>query len=188
MSWLFEGSPTVYLILGVAALILLGLGLRTRQRKYALGLGVVAVLAGLVWLADFLVVTDREQIVNKIKAMTDSVARKDVEGIFQHMTRDFHFRSMDRNKFRAYVEGAIRSGGVDEVAVWDFEPGEVSREKRTGTVTFKAKPVGRWAMGTEFSLVRAEFVLESDGQWRMRSFELFNPFIDTTQPWQFPLP
>src|SRR5215831_8283846 len=119
MSWIFEGPWQLYVVLGAAAVFFLALWWRTRRRKWLACVGGVAFLAGLFWLLDHLVVTDREQIIASIQTMADSVSdrnrlRKTLE---EHLARDFRFQRMGKDEFITFAETARRRYGLTGVKV-----------------------------------------------------------------------
>jgi LPXTG-motif cell wall-anchored protein len=186
-SWLVENPTPVYLILGAAALLSLVAWWITRKRKFLIGAGIAVILIGVVWLIDFLVVTDGERIVLNVKDMAAAVQAKDVDRIFKHVSEKFHSPAgKNKQEFRKTAEDYIRSGRVQEVAVWDFEQKEVSREKRTATVLFMVKARGeKLASGEDLPYrCTATFRLEPDDQWRMEKFEISDPY--TTEKIQVP--
>jgi hypothetical protein len=159
---------------------------RTRQNKFAVGaLIALLLMAGVIVLAQT-VPTDRKKIERAIQEMSLGVKGGDMNRIFAQFSEDFHFQSYNKADFRMRCELVARPPNVEEVVVWDAEPPEISRDKKTAKMTFKAKPKGRWSGDAAFYLVKSEFVKEPDGQWRMRTFEVFNPFVDTRHPLQIP--
>src|SRR5439155_17552989 len=98
-------------------------------------------------------------------------------GVFALTSRDFNYHGVTRERAREHLERIVRQRDVTEVTVWDFEPETISREQGTATMAFLVKPRGNWESGTHY-LCRADFVLE-EGQWRMRTFRIFNPFANT---------
>jgi hypothetical protein len=176
-DWLFEGRLTVYLILAIPAVILAALWVRDRKRGWLYGMGVVALLLGVYFLLDRIVETRNEQIGRKLQAMAVAVKKRDADAIFQHFSPEFRLGPFDKAGFRKAVENVMRDGGVDDMKIWEVKfPGD------PGKVTFKAKPSGRLP-GTEmFYLIRAEFVQDDDKQWRLKSFEAFQPYSDSNTP------
>lgn len=174
-SWLVEDPSYVYLFLGLAAMGLAVWFWITRLGKYAIGLVVVLVLIVVVMLLDHFIVTDRERIVKHVQDMANAVARKDADTIFSHTSDKFELGRLNRKEWRSFVESAIRSGEVKDVRVWEFEPGDLSREKRTTEVTFLAKLSGTGIREGAFYRCVATFVLDDDGQWRMSGFKLYDP-------------
>ena len=202
MEWLYEGRSTVYVILGACAVVLLALWARdgfvffksipprkgekaARRRPAVLPLLVllVAVLVGVYALLSVLVETRNKQIERKVKEMAAAVKRKDADAIMKHVSPSFQIGSMKREQFQEYVQSALRRGMVDELHVWEFVFSSDQPKVR-----FKAKPKGGWTRDTEYFLVEAEFVKDSDGQWRMKAFEVYNPFVDTNKPLGIPWP
>lgn len=181
-DWLYEGRLTVYLVLAVVGLILLGLWVRDRRRGWLIAAGVVGLLVGAYALLDYLVETRREQIERKVHLMAAAVKKKDVNAIFQHISDRFQLGGLDKAAFRGYVEQAARGGAVTDLKVWGFEFPDA-----TGNVHFFAKPESeRYLGGGEFFLVRARFQQEAGNQWRLTTFNVFKPIFDAKDP--LPLP
>jgi hypothetical protein len=187
-NWLLEDPTTAYVVLGLAGFAL-GVGWWMQPRRgYLIGLGAVIALIGLLALLNFLVDTDGKRIERKIQAMAAAVASRDVEGVFRHISADFRLRGMDRNEFRRRAEGHINRGDVQTLTIWDYQAREISRENRVATVTFSVKGHGQATSGVEFYNCRAQFVLDADGEWRLRGFDLFLPQVDPMmgQPIELP--
>lgn len=187
-SWLAEDPSVVYLLLGVAALVLAAGWWFRRERKLLIGLGVVALLAGLVWLIHVFVITDGAKMVSSVKDMAAAVAAKDTHRIFEHVSDDFQLSGLRKADFRGLVEHYVGTGQVREILVWDFETRDVSRELRTGKVIFMVKAKGPAVMEEIPNRCEAQFVLDKDDQWRMKTFRLFPPQADpaTSQPLEVP--
>lgn len=185
LSTLVDESTFIYI-----ALILLCSGLlfawrRTRKWWYlaATGLGFVLVVGFAI--LTHLVVTDRQKIEATIRTSAAAVERRDVEAIRRGLANDFRFHGADRKTFIEKGRDILQHGDVRELAVWDM--GFMTLDKRNGTarVTFMAKPRGNWSEGVHYR-VEADLVRESDGQWRVRTFEVFKPFVDAREPQPIP--
>jgi hypothetical protein len=120
--------------------------------------------------------TDSQQIERKIRAMAAAVKSNNVDRIFSHISESFHFGSHDKASFRRRAEEVIRARDVEEVIVWDFERGDIARDKRTAKMSFMVKARSSWRGSEAGYRCDADFVLDPDGQWRMGGFQLFNPF------------
>jgi hypothetical protein len=196
-DWLFEGRPAVFVVLAAAALVLFVAWWQTRKRYWFYGAVAFLALAGLYFLLDRLVETDREQIVRKIEEMSAGVRERNVDRIFAHVSEQFRLNNTDRAAFRAFADRAIRTGQVTEVKAWDFHFDDDFRatERRTvrGTpqeaqlarVRFTVKPEGPGITTAGF-LCRATFIRDPDGQLRLLDFQLFNPLVDQNTPMQIP--
>jgi hypothetical protein len=193
VDWLFEGRTAVYVSLAAAGIVMLVALAQRRKRLWLIGVVLAAVLAGLYFLLDRAVETDREQVVRKMQTMAAAVQPRNLEAIFSHISDRFNRNGVDKARFRQLASRAISQ--VDEVEVWDFTfpenfrgtvqlPGEAAPAE-TIQVHFMAKPKGGMALGGPANPVEARFVRDPDGQWRMVNFQVFNPVI-TNQPEAIP--
>jgi hypothetical protein len=202
-DWLFEGRLSVYLVLAAVGVVVAALWARSgfvvvsdqntrgargsepskrRLTPPAIALGVLLVLALGYFLLDRLVETRNEQIERKLQEMARAVKKGDVDRIFSHISEQFLFRGLDKARFRRFVEGVRNNGDVDEMAVWDIKFPDNSAK-----VEFRAKPTGnRLPAGGFQVIVHAEFVRDSDGQWRLKGFEVFNPIVESKTPLPIP--
>lgn len=176
---LAEDPTPVYVLLGLTSLVLLALLWSTRQGKYAVGIGVAVFLAFLVWLLDFLIVTDHEHMVLNVQTMARSVAARDLDSVFGHISEDFLYHDRDKQAFRKTAESVLNTWDIRDIKVWDFQSEEASRSSRQGRLVFKVKV--KEAGGEGFYRCRTEFILDPDGRWRLKGFKLYNPFVETEQ-------
>jgi hypothetical protein len=193
LDWLFEGRPAVYVSLAAVGFVMLVAWVQNRKRLWLIGVGTVVVLAGLYYLLDRAVETDREQVERKVEEMAAAVRPRNVEAILRNVSDRFNRGGRDKASFRQWVSAHI--GLVEEVKVWDFGrpddflgtvplPGEATPAE-TIRVTFLAKASGGMAMGGPANPCEARFIRDPDGQWRMLDFQVFNPVI-TNQPEAIP--
>jgi len=174
-DWLFEGRPAVYAALGVLAVLLAALWWRDRRRAWLVALGVAGVLAGVYLLLDRLVETRDEQIARRLQLIERGVKARDAEQVMQQFSPQFDYRGIGRDALRRGVASRLQSRFVDELTIW-----EVRFPDASGRVFFKAKPKG---LGDNPGFqVRADFVRDADGQWRMKTFEVFNLFVEAETP------
>jgi hypothetical protein len=152
-----------------------GTGKGGRLALPPVALALLGLLALGTFLADRLVETRREQIGRKLVEMAGAVRARDAGRIFQHISEQFRHESYNRDTFRRSVESALRNNLVNEVIVWDVKVGE------GGGVEFMAKPRGGVAGENVGFPVFAEFVRDPDGQWRMRGFTVFKPYVDSKE-------
>ncbi len=186
LAWLIDNATVVYVILGLVALAFLVALWMKRKRAYAIGLVVSVALIALFLLLTFVVPTDRSRIIRAIGEMEQGVKTRDTDRIFAQISDRFRLGGVDKPAFRRFVDGVLRNGQVTEVHAWDFETPEVSRPKRTATIGFQVKPRGPLAGEDVPYRCKATFVLDPDDQWRLQTFQVFNPFVDTDKPLQIP--
>ena len=178
-SWLVDDPTLVYMILAALAVILGVAWWRTKQGKLLLGAIGTVVLIAAVWLIGQYAITDAKRLQRAVEAMAAAVQGRDIITIMAHTSRDFDYHGTNRDEAAKKLQGILQREDVTDVVVWDFEPQEISREQRAARMNFMVKPKGNWNSGTHY-LCRSQFVLE-DGQWRLRTFAIFNPFVDTNQ-------
>lgn len=186
--WLVQDPTYVYLVLVIATA---GLGFgywTTRQRRYAAGLAAAIALIVCAWLVDRAVVTDHERIVANVQTMASAVQRRDLDRIFELISPRFKVGGLDKKGFREWCQRVMRQEEVTSLRVWDFTPAEVEADKGTAQIQFMVKGTGTWQRGGEFFRCRAHFVRDSDGEWRLSGFELFEPMKDPKLAEPLPLP
>jgi hypothetical protein len=190
LDWLLDNAVVIGLLLGV---LIIGLGIAfwvTRKRYWLFGVGGVLVLLIIVALLKLFVPTDQSRIKNSIEAMRSAVQKQDTDGVMKHIAKDFSFQGLDRTAFRLAVDTAFKRRLVNDVNVWEFDEIKIDRPNKTASLAFKAKPSPQntSAEGLEHYLIRATFVLEGEDEWKMKTFQVFNPFVDTDKPIQVQLP
>jgi hypothetical protein len=180
-------SP-VALLLAVGLVILLVVWLRTRDRRAALGLGVLAAVCLLIALWKLLgPESPTAQIQRKLQEMTGAVEQKRVDLMAQHVSDDFDYAGIDKPAMQRFIQQFVDRGELTDIKIWewdrepiDFAPAKDGK-KPTAKIAFKTKPVGSEVPQEPFFRCVAEFVQDADNQWRLKTFELF------TQPGNQPL-
>jgi hypothetical protein len=177
-TWLCDNLSLSVILLGTTTLVLGYAWWRTRQRSYAYGAGASIALIGAACLAVYLIPllfgeSDVQQIERKIREMAAGAKARDLDRISRHLAENFLYGSSDKRAFIGKAGEALIRHDVEDVVVWDFEFGEVSRSKPACKVAFKAKPKGNWRGSEVYYRCVAEFVIEPDSQWRMRTFRIF---------------
>jgi hypothetical protein len=185
-TWLIEGDATVYFLLGLGFIICFALWWRTRKRSFAVGAGIFAALIVGYYLLDRFVESDGEQMARKVSEVADGVSRNDLEAAFRHVSEQFQCGGYNKKQFHDFCQQTRAHGQVTEVKVWDLEPEDVSRPSKTGTVQFRFKVAGSWGELPPHYIARVYFVLDPDGQWRVRSFDIFNSLNQSNTPEAIP--
>jgi hypothetical protein len=192
-DWLFEGRLAVYLSLLAFAVVCLVAWQRTRRGVAVIAIGIVLILAGLYFMLDRLVETDREQIERKLLDMAANVQTQNVAAIFSHVSEDFRGGSGAKERFRQFAESHLQRGDVTSVAVRDIEfpedfrsPIQIpGRQAEGARFSFRVNTHGGIAEGWQ-ALGQARFVRDPDGQWRLFDFRLFNPVVNSNEPIAIP--
>lgn len=179
-----DHSTIVYILLIVICSGLLFTWRRTRKWGYLAGTAVgLLLVVGMAVLAQ-VVETDQKKIETAIQSAATAVEKRDTATIERNLARDFRFQSADKKAFLEKGEALIRSGEAAKVEVWDMRLDSIDKKNGTARISFMSKPRGRNIPDASHFRVEAELVRESDGQWRLRTFQIFHPFIDTSQPIQ----
>ncbi len=198
-DFLFEGRQSVYLALVALAVVLVALWARSGFGLWAaaddrakskgrpgwlpLAIGLLALLALTYFLLDRVVETRHEQIQRKLQEMAAAVKARNTDRLFANISDRFKHGALDKAAFRGLCQRAMDDGWVEELVLWD-----VTFPDEAGHVDYKAKPKGRRMPDNVGFPVKALFVLDPDGQWRLQDFEIFDPVGDGRTPMQLPTP
>jgi hypothetical protein len=185
-AWLVEGNPYVYF-----ALACIGAGFfyawwRTRRPRYAIVTGVLVALIVGIALLDHFVESDGEQMVRKVSEVADAVSMNDVDRGFLNVSSSFDYKGANKDQFFRFCKDLRNSGKVTEVKVWDKQAVEVSRDAKSGAVAFRFKIVGSWGETPGNHIAKVVFVLDSDGQWRVKDFDVYDAINQSKTP--IPIP
>lgn len=186
--WLVENPTPVYVILGLAAIVLAYVWWARQENKVLIAVAVVIGLMVLVKLLDVLIVTDQEQVVLAVQDMAGSVQKKDVNRIFGLISEKFHAFGIDKAGFRKWVERRIHDADVTGLKVWDFEPTKEAPQPNQRSILFLVKAEGHEQAGRTFFRCKATFVRDADGQWRLSGCELMSPLLDPEKAEKLSLP
>jgi hypothetical protein len=171
----------IRLLLIVAVIVLAVIWYRGRDRRALRGLagaaGALAVLSLIDMLTRFFGgETDQEQIVRKIREMAAGVQARDLERTFQHVSDSFERSGVTKSMLRQTAQSAIDGNEVTEIRVWTFDPAQITPAKdgqpATATIRFPFKVVTSDGEAPPFHC-EAVFVKDPDGQWRLKSFQVF---------------
>ncbi len=185
-DWLFEGNLFVYIVLLLLEGLALLLWYQRRSRQDLLAAGIVVGLLALYFLLDRLVETDREQMERKMNEIVAGLNKRDMEPVMRHISEKFKFRDYNRDAMRKKVQDAIADHNIRNIRIWDLEVKEASRDKKTAKVNFFVKADSDWGTPEPSLLCRTVWVLDPDGQWRLQTFDLYNPVVDTDVPLSYP--
>jgi hypothetical protein len=181
-DWL---TPAI-VILALLALALFVAFWNSRKTKYALGAGAALGLIVLVWLIAHWLPTDKKAIQAVLNDIAAGIRARNSDRVFANIATDFRYRTFNKSSLRAAAGPRIRTGAVEDLEIRNLEMTSLSRKDKKADVEFNVRPIGVTASGREFFLCRAVFVLEDDGVWRMRTFELYNPFVEQNRAIDIP--
>jgi hypothetical protein len=173
LTWLVESRTLLSIVFGSLAFALIAGWWRTRKRVLAIGAGVgVVLIAALVLLAYF-TETDSQRIENSVREMVEGLKAHNLDRIFARVSDQFEYHSIKKAEFRQKVSETMRAHDVTGAEVWDFQ--DVSRDNGTAQVQFRVRPLGNWdSQGMTYRCL-ARFVLDPDGEWRLKGFQIFAP-------------
>jgi len=173
LGWFHEHNATVYMLLGVALVIVGAVWIRTQDRRLARAAAVIAgLLAALALLDLFGPESAGREIKRKVEEMARAIKTRQMDVLNRHVAESFHYEGFGKQAMIKLVEGFIASGMLTEVEVWKFEPPEINSKDGTAKITFRAKPKGSESPELFFRTV-AQFVRDPDGQWRMKTFDIY---------------
>lgn len=184
---LFESRSSVYLLLGVAAIVVGFLWLRTRNRRYGYGMAGIAALFALFFVINLTrSETDGEQIERKVKEMAAAVKAKNLDGAFQHVSDQFRRGGIDKPAMRGFAKNVVDRDELTDFQVSKFERVKFHRAAGNGpeiaTITFRVKVITTDNV-VPFR-VECDFVRDPDGQWRVKDFRLY--LLNRTDEYQVP--
>jgi hypothetical protein len=182
---LIDESTIVYIVLILVCAGLLFAWRRTRKWGFLAGTGVGFILVIVFAILTQLIATDRQKIEKTIRASALAVEKKDIAAIDHNLASDFHYRSWSRKVALEKFNEAMQNGNAKDVQVWDVAVDSLDKEKGTAHIIFMAKPHGNWSDAAHFR-VEASLVREKDGQWRLVTFDIFEPFVNSKQPYPIP--
>jgi hypothetical protein len=145
------------------------------------GLGLL-LLIGLA-LCDYFFESDREQIKRKLNEMSEDVRNRNLTRLFDNISDSFHVQNSGKTELRRRAEEALQGGQVTEVKISNLEIPSVESGAKSATSEFLVKIEGAF---TGLYRCRAVFAKDPDGQWRLQSFQIFNPAGESNQPITIP--
>jgi hypothetical protein len=178
-DWLFEGRTSVYIFLAGVAIVLLVLWWQNRNGRFLQALGIVGALAGVYYLLDLMVETDRELAKRNVEEMAASVEKRDLDGLFTHISDNFISPGrQNKTQLRQQAERYINEGLVTSITVWQVDfPAGLSREMGTCKGSFMFKVRGRIMGESENMQFLCEGVFRFHEQhgWQLESCRISNP-------------
>ena len=196
-TWLAQPPRSLYILLLIAAILPLLAAFflpapaakRDPKRKKPSAKAVLLAISALalLLLAALAIIdkgheSDSEQIERKLHEMSDGVRERNLRKTFEHVSDSFKYGMAGKSTLMQRGEQAQQAGRVEEIPIWDIKVDDVRPEDTKAKAEFRIKVKGSALADNQF-LVRAFFVRDPDGQWRLQSFEVYSPtgFADRIQ-------
>jgi hypothetical protein len=184
MNRLIDPPLAVYLLLGIAALVLFAAWRRTRKRGFLIALVIAIILALLLGLVDYSFESDREQGLRKTTEAAKAIETKNFDAFFRDVSEQFRYGSSNKAKFRAVMEQYSNTGQLQSLKIWNIQvtqyPGQDGTPPDEMRVQFYVKATGSYGgvSGEGQYTCKATFVRDPDKEWRLKGFQLFPPLGD----------
>ncbi len=174
-TWLSDPSNGLYLVLFVLVVIAGAVWARYQDRR-SRNRALVALAAFLVLLlCDLLFESPREQATRKVQEMAAAATARDPDKFVANVSNSFRYGGADRERLRSSRAWEMIRQFNARVAVWGFSRDDSRDLGDDGVeIGFFAKgeaPDGRFVM----RYIRAVFVKDPDGQYRLRTMSFHNP-------------
>lgn len=171
--FLSDPSSTTYLVLAALVVVTGAVAARYQDRKRVAPFALALLVLGGLYLLDRLYASPREEAVAASAALIAAVNQRNTEAFLGQVSDSFSAYGMKKPDLRRAVELARQFDA--RVASWNFDRNQV--EYNDGPppavdVVFDAKAEGPG--GTVPKHVKATFVRDPDGKYRMRSFATYN--------------
>jgi hypothetical protein len=177
---LFEDPLSLWIVLGIVALVSLGVWARFRSEK-ALWATAGCVLAGialavLAWAVE----TDRENIIRTLDIMAAAIERGDATAFNERISPAYkNGPSGTKERLAAIVEVAIKRVHVSAVGdpFIDLKEGEavVQQDYTFQYRIYRPGPVGEIGQAIQPVTWEGAFAPDADGEWRLRSATAIKP-------------
>jgi hypothetical protein len=184
--WIVDNLSVVLLALGIVALCFGAGWWTTRRNKLLYGVAVPGVLMLFAWVLSLFIVTDRMRLVRDVEEIRDQVNAGKLDDAIRHFDAEVTVDTV--NGEHTFKSAAIRDlakknmgvYGVKKVNVWGITVEQVARPK--ATVAFFIGPED----SPERGRCTMQFVLASDGKWRVRMFGVESVIGGHKSPLLFP--
>ena len=171
--FLSDPSSTAYLVLAALVIVAGAVAARWQDRKRVAAFGVALLLLGGLYLLDRLYASPREEAVAGVGDLLDAVNQRQPDRFLANVSDSFDAKGVKKADLRRALDLASRFDA--RVVAWNFDRNRVVSHDGpppSVEVEFDAKAEGPG--GTVPKHVKATFVRDPDGKYRMQSFRTFN--------------
>lgn len=171
--FLSDPSSTTYLVLAALVIVTGAVAARWQDRR-RVGLFLACLLlGGALYLVDRLYASPREEAVAGVGDLLDAVNQRQPDRFLANVSDSFDAKGLKKADLRRAVDLARRFDA--RVVAWNFDRNRVAYLEGSPPgveVVFDAKAEGPG--GTVPKHVRATFVRDPDGKYRLKSFATYN--------------
>lgn len=171
-TFLSDPSTAFYIVLLIVVAVAAIMWFRRQDRATTIRFIIALILCLGVYLCDRFVESPREEAVRRIESMVTAVNQRNATEFLAQVSESFEYKGRKKAEADRLIDLA-RQHSV-QVSVWDFARDRVTFPSENQVeIVFDAKaesPSG----GPFLRHVRARFVKDPDGQWRMQTFTPYN--------------
>lgn len=188
MNWL-EGlfaenvSPLLWL-LALGALVLVIATAATGRAKFLLGVGVLAVLAAMLVIVEWLWETDRERIDKVVESLAQAVRDEDAAAIERHLAPRCRYGGANRSDIVRLAESLFRTIEIDKLTISNRKT-EVFRLRQEATCEFLAVMRGKQS-NVEFNPYPTRWIFTftqtTSGEWQVSEIQQIPAFGEGHEP------
>lgn len=171
-DWLVDEPSWAYWIPAAIGVLLLLATVYTQRAVFLLGVLGMAALMGLVALADYLVITDREQIIVIVKEMVAAGQQQHADGILRHVADDFQSGPVDRVALEQELHRHLPHVTRIRVAKLVVERAGDGFTAQLN-IAFTGSYEGQIGESTPL-LIQMRFEKDQRGSWQMRTAEVYD--------------
>jgi hypothetical protein len=185
MSWLADNAKTLYVLLAIIAGGLVVAWRFNQQPKFLLYAAGALVALALLWLAVNTLPSDPKQLEDNVLAMANAFVEGKVDELFTHVSKEFNYKGMTRDRLYELAQRSKRDNRVSDVKISSFKIDEISRGNKLAKTRFR---VSAWGAGSDqpyIFVTQADFVLEGE-QWKLKTMRFYNPFVNQDQEIDLP--
>ena len=175
--------PLIWL-LALGELVLLIAMVGTGRGKLMVWMVVVAALAVVLVIVEWLLVTDRERVEGIVDQMARAVRNEEIDGLIRHLAPRCHFGDLDREGIRRLAASALRDIEIEKVTLSDRKT-HVFPQRKQATAEFLAVVRGRQS-NVDFPPYASRWIFtfhqDPAGEWQVVEIERLQAFGENRQP------
>lgn len=182
-DFLFEGSLVVYGLLFLFTVFLLYHYQQDQKRNYLKALLVVAAMAFFFFLLDILRDTDKEKALKLLDEVTVLINAGKYDQAFSHLADDFRAYDIDRKNMRDAAERSLERFAVRDITLKSKSIEKEDKDRRMVTIRFNSTAESNLSTGWAMAPCEVDFIVDAQGRCRIKSFRVYQPFVDSMTPW-----